>query len=47
MKIIILEILDSITNFFNKIIDKEAERVDKFYKYIFDSDLKERGWYVD
>jgi len=42
MKRIILEILDSITNFFNKIIDKESERVDKFYEYIFDSDLKER-----
>jgi len=38
-----LQILDLIANFFNKIIDKEAERVDKFYKYIFDSDFKERG----
>jgi cell shape-determining protein MreC len=42
MKRIILQIIDSITGFFNKIIDKESERVDKFYKYIFDSDLKER-----
>jgi len=43
MQKIIFQILDSIANFFNKIIDKEAERVDKFYKYIFASDLKERG----
>jgi len=43
MKRIILQILDSIANFFNKIIDKEAERVVEFYNYIFASDLKERG----
>jgi hypothetical protein len=43
MKRIILEILDLITSFFNKIIDREAERVNEFYKYIFASDLKERG----
>jgi hypothetical protein len=30
MKRIILQILNSITNFFNKIIDKEAERVFEF-----------------
>jgi len=36
MKKIILQILDSITNFFNKIIEKEAERVDKFNRQIFE-----------
>jgi hypothetical protein len=42
MKRIILQILNSITDFFNKIIDKEAERVNEFHKHIFASNLKER-----
>lgn len=43
MKTILKEAGKLIINFFNQIIDKEAERVFNFYKYIFVSDLKERG----
>jgi hypothetical protein len=42
MKRIILRILNLIRNLFNKITDKEAERVIEFYRHVFDSDYKER-----
>jgi hypothetical protein len=40
MKKTIICILSSIKNFFNRIIDKEAERVIELYRYIFNPDFK-------
>jgi hypothetical protein len=46
MKRIILKILNSIKDFFNKMSDQEAKRVIDFYNHLFASEFDERRWDV-